>query len=55
MTGSTDPARILTPVVRLAPAKLNLTLAVGEWLALLEAFGDIGHDRRGRRADETAP
>ena len=28
MTGSADPARRLTPVVRLAPAKLNLTLAV---------------------------
>jgi 4-diphosphocytidyl-2-C-methyl-D-erythritol kinase len=28
MTSATDPARIVTPVVRLAPAKLNLTLAV---------------------------
>ena len=28
MTGSADPRRRLTPVVRLAPAKLNLTLAV---------------------------
>jgi 4-diphosphocytidyl-2-C-methyl-D-erythritol kinase len=28
MTSATDPARAVTPVVRLAPAKLNLTLAV---------------------------
>jgi 4-diphosphocytidyl-2-C-methyl-D-erythritol kinase len=28
VSGATDPSRILTPVVRLAPAKLNLTLAV---------------------------
>ena len=27
-------------------------LAVGEWLALLEAFGEIGPDRRGRRSEE---
>jgi len=25
---------------------------VGEWLKLLEAFGDIGPDRRGRPRDE---
>jgi hypothetical protein len=25
---------------------------VGEWLKLLEAFGEIGPDRRGRRAGE---
>lgn len=30
------------------------TLAVGEWLALLEAFGKIGPDRRGRRSKEEA-
>jgi 16S rRNA (adenine1518-N6/adenine1519-N6)-dimethyltransferase len=29
------------------------TLAVGEWLALLEAFGEIGPDQRGRRAGTT--
>ena len=45
----TDPLRRLSPVVRLAPAKLNLTLAVGEWLALREALGPIGPDGRGRR------
>ena len=28
MTGAADPLRRLSPVVRLAPAKLNLTLAV---------------------------
>jgi hypothetical protein len=27
---------------------------VGEWLALLEAFGEIGPDRRGRRRGEAA-
>jgi 4-diphosphocytidyl-2-C-methyl-D-erythritol kinase len=28
VTGAADPARVVTPVVRLAPAKVNLTLAV---------------------------
>lgn len=35
----------------IAPDRRPQTLAVGEWLALLEAFGDIGPDRRGRRED----
>jgi 16S rRNA (adenine1518-N6/adenine1519-N6)-dimethyltransferase len=36
----------------IAPDRRPQTLAVGEWLKLLEAFGDIGPDRRGRRRDE---
>ena len=34
------------------PDRRPQTVAVGEWLALLEAFGEIGPDRRGRRAGE---
>ncbi len=34
------------------PDRRPQTLAVGEWLALLEAFGEIGPDRRGRRDNE---
>jgi 16S rRNA (adenine1518-N6/adenine1519-N6)-dimethyltransferase len=33
------------------PDRRPQTLAVGEWLALREALGTIGEDRRGRRAD----
>jgi 16S rRNA (adenine1518-N6/adenine1519-N6)-dimethyltransferase len=33
------------------PDRRPQTLAVGEWLALLDAMGPIGHDARGRRAD----
>jgi hypothetical protein len=36
----------------IAPDRRPQTVAVGEWLKLLEAFGDIGPDRRGRRRDE---
>ena len=36
----------------LAPDRRPQTLAVGEWLALLEAMGPIGADRRGRRAED---
>ena len=31
------------------PERRPQTLAVGEWLALREALGPIGSDRRGRR------
>jgi 16S rRNA (adenine1518-N6/adenine1519-N6)-dimethyltransferase len=34
----------------IAPDRRPQTLAVGEWLALLEAIGPIGTDQRGRRA-----
>jgi len=33
----------------IAPDRRPQTVAVGEWLKLLEAFGDVGPDRRGRR------
>jgi 16S rRNA (adenine1518-N6/adenine1519-N6)-dimethyltransferase len=36
----------------IAPDRRPQTLAVGEWLALLEAMGPIGADRRGRRAED---
>jgi 16S rRNA (adenine1518-N6/adenine1519-N6)-dimethyltransferase len=36
----------------IAPDRRPQTLAVGEWLALREAIGPIGADRRGRRAGE---
>ncbi len=35
----------------IAPDRRPQTLAVGEWLKLLEAIGPIGQDRRGRRGD----
>jgi 16S rRNA (adenine1518-N6/adenine1519-N6)-dimethyltransferase len=37
----------------IAPDRRPQTLAVGEWLALLDAFGEIGPDLRGRRAEQT--
>ena len=36
------------------PDRRPQTLAVGEWLALREALGPIGTDRRGRRASDDA-
>ena len=36
----------------IAPDRRPQTVAVGEWLKLLEAFGEIGPDRRGRRSGE---
>ncbi|MBA2719396.1 MAG: ribosomal RNA small subunit methyltransferase A [Chloroflexi bacterium] len=36
----------------IAPDRRPQTVAVGEWLALLEAFGEIGPDRRGRKAGD---
>jgi hypothetical protein len=36
----------------IAPDRRPQTVAVGEWLKLLEAFGEIGPDRRGRRDEE---
>jgi 16S rRNA (adenine1518-N6/adenine1519-N6)-dimethyltransferase len=36
----------------IAPDRRPQTLAVGEWLRLLEAFGDVAEDRRGRRSVE---
>lgn len=48
-----DPARVDAALATagIAPDRRPQTLAVGEWLALLEALGEIGQDRRGRRGD----
>jgi 16S rRNA (adenine1518-N6/adenine1519-N6)-dimethyltransferase len=35
----------------ISPERRPQTLAIGEWLALRDALGPIGEDRRGRRAD----
>jgi hypothetical protein len=45
-----EPARVATALetAGIAPDRRPQTLAVGEWLALLEAFGEIGPDTRGR-------
>jgi len=46
-----EPAQVSAALAaaRIDPLRRPQTLAVGEWLALLEAFGEIGPDRRGRR------
>jgi 16S rRNA (adenine1518-N6/adenine1519-N6)-dimethyltransferase len=51
-----EPARVdaALAAARIAPDRRPQTLAVGEWLALLEAFGEIGPDQRGRRAGTTS-
>jgi len=36
----------------IAPDRRPQTVGVGEWLKLLEALGDVGPDRRGRRAGD---
>ncbi len=47
-----EPARVDAALAAagIAPDRRPQTLAVGEWLALLDAFGPIGPDQRGRRA-----
>ncbi len=47
-----EPARVTAALetAGIDPARRPQTLAVGEWLALLEAFGEIGHDLRGQGA-----
>jgi len=40
-------------IAGIAPDRRPQTVAVGEWLKLLEAFGAIAPDRRGRKRDET--
>lgn len=49
-----EPARVAAALASagIDPDRRPQTLAVGEWLALLEAFGEIGPDQRGRRAGE---
>jgi 16S rRNA (adenine1518-N6/adenine1519-N6)-dimethyltransferase len=46
-----EPARVAAALAAagIDPNRRPQTVAVGEWLALLEAFGEIGPDRRGRR------
>jgi 16S rRNA (adenine1518-N6/adenine1519-N6)-dimethyltransferase len=46
-----EPARVAAALetAGIAPDRRPQTVAVGEWLALLEAFGEIGPDTRGRR------
>jgi hypothetical protein len=46
-----EPARIdaALAAARIAPDRRPQTLAVGEWIALLDALGEVGQDRRGRR------
>ncbi len=47
--GRVDAALAATGIT---PDRRPQTLDVGEWLALREALGPIGRDRRGRRSDE---
>jgi 16S rRNA (adenine1518-N6/adenine1519-N6)-dimethyltransferase len=51
-----EPAAVTAALANagIAPDRRPQTVAVGEWLKLLEAFGEIGPDRRGRRSDEDA-
>ncbi len=46
-----EPSRIAAALetARIAPDRRPQTLAVGEWLALLDAIGEIGPDTRGRQ------
>ena len=46
-----EPARVdaALAAASIAPDRRPQTLAVGEWIALLEALGEIGGDRRGQR------
>ncbi|HEY3164775.1 MAG TPA: rRNA adenine dimethyltransferase family protein, partial [Candidatus Limnocylindrales bacterium] len=49
-----EPARVDAALAAagITPDRRAQTVAVGEWLALLEALGEIGIDRRGRRAGD---
>jgi 16S rRNA (adenine1518-N6/adenine1519-N6)-dimethyltransferase len=48
-----EPARVDAALAAagIDPDRRPQTLAVGEWLKLLEALGEIGPDRRGRQRD----
>jgi 16S rRNA (adenine1518-N6/adenine1519-N6)-dimethyltransferase len=48
-----EPARVDSALAAagIAPDRRPQTVAVGEWLALLEALGTIGPDTRGRRRE----
>ena len=47
-----EPARVAAALAaaNIAPDRRPQTLSVGEWLALLDSFGEIGPDLRGRHA-----
>jgi hypothetical protein len=47
-----EPARVDAALAAagIAPDRRPQTLGVGEWLALLDALGEIGPDQRGRKA-----
>ena len=49
-----EPAQVTAALetAGIAPDRRPQTVAVGEWLKLLDAFGEIGADRRGRRSGE---
>jgi 16S rRNA (adenine1518-N6/adenine1519-N6)-dimethyltransferase len=48
-----EPARVAAALeaAGIAPDRRPQTVAVGEWLALLDAFGEIGPDTRGRQRE----
>jgi 16S rRNA (adenine1518-N6/adenine1519-N6)-dimethyltransferase len=50
-----DPARVTAALetAGIDPDRRPQTVAVGEWLALLDALGEIGQDDRGRRRERT--
>jgi 16S rRNA (adenine1518-N6/adenine1519-N6)-dimethyltransferase len=52
-----EPARVMAALdaAGIDPNRRPQTLAVGEWLALLAAIGEIGQDNRGRRRERAAP
>jgi len=52
-----EPARVAAALetAGIDPDRRPQTVAVGEWLALLAAIGEIGEDNRGRRRDRGAP
>jgi len=51
-----EPARVAAALetAGIDPDRRPQTVAVGEWLALLAAIGEIGEDNRGRRRDRGA-
>jgi 16S rRNA (adenine1518-N6/adenine1519-N6)-dimethyltransferase len=51
-----EPARVVAALktAGIDPERRPQTLAVGEWLALFEAFGEIGSDDRGRHGGADA-
>jgi 16S rRNA (adenine1518-N6/adenine1519-N6)-dimethyltransferase len=48
-----EPARVDAALAAagIAPDRRPQTVAVGEWLQLLEALGEIGPDQRGRKRE----